>query len=179
MADRIISLDETRLLGYFRALGMEDEVVDAVEKRLKKVKELLKRDRDKGFRNKFEEYIAKTDPKKKNYLEHAYIIKREMLVRESNHTDIHKGLIQDVGVWDSDALKKINVIRKDSVILKSVKPIFDKFHQLKDALNADKAKIAELAPKKETLDVLKEIENYCDCDFDWENLETQSIHSES
>ena len=172
LADRIIDLDEKRLLGYFRSLGMEDKVVDAVGKRLEKVKALLKEDRDEGFRHRREEQAEEI---KKNKMQgYMRVAKRKKLVLQSKYSYIHSGLVQDTGSQDYDDVKEIN--RKDSDKVKSVQSVYEKFDRLKINLNADKEKLAGIATKEETLEVLKAIEEYGDCDFDWERLETQGIH---
>ena len=177
LADKIIDLDEKRLFGYFKSLGMEDAVIEAVEKRLKKVKEILKEDRDEGFRHRREEQAAQDDMKSQEMKDYMRLKKREKLVRNSKFTYIHGALIQDAGSRDMADVKEIN--KKDTEIVKSKGALYKKFKLLTDSLAADKEKIAGEVTKDETLAVLKAIENYTSCDYDWEHLKSQDIHHQS
>ena len=177
LADKIIDLDEKRLFGYFKSLGMKDEVIEAVEKRLKKVKEILKEDRDEGFRHRREEQAAKIDKDDINMQNYVRLIKRGKVVKQSNHSYVNPALVQDTGLRDTDAVKEYN--KKDTEIVKSKDALHKKFKLLTDSLEADKKNISGIETKSETLEVLKAIEEYTSCGYDWERLKMRGLHHKS
>ncbi len=177
VADRIIGLDEARLLKYFRSIGMEEEKVDAVSKRLRKMKELLEQDREKGFRKKFEDIKKEPEKYGSRVQERIKIEMRNMLVKGSRHTYINTSLIRDTGTKTSGDAMAVNSDEKEHV--NSIKVVHKKFEKLREMIEADRKGISGTALRKETEEVTEAIGNYTKLIYDWQYLKGKKIQNHS
>ena len=155
VADKIIALDGDQLAAYFKTLGLDQPGIDAMKKRLDKMKTLLQKDKESGRRNLIEKMMV--DPLMAGNKEGIKTTIRMDYERSSPISYIRNSLIQDSGTKAGE-MEKVN--RDVEYELNSTREEGKRKKRIQDRLKSAEGGYANSPLQEKSRDVLEAIKKY-------------------